>query len=161
MNPISLIAGIVFWWPLQQKGPALTFARLCTSRHLRDLQWLAFFVIIVMLIAPSNAFHYSVLENDKVLAALMAAAAAVLTWIYQTGSRRIGAVDLFACEISVICRSLAIVDYASLCVEQVRRETEAIIMQPLGEMQREMQSLIHNQLRRVNRRGVESASLLQ
>jgi hypothetical protein len=128
MNPISFIAGLLFWWPLQRKGPALTFARLCTSRHLRDLQWIAFFMIIVMLTWPIHyGLNFKPLDEDdgKVVAALTAAAAVVLAWTYQSGSRRIGAVDLFACEISVICRVMAIADYATVCVKQARRESRA------------------------------------
>jgi hypothetical protein len=137
MNPISFIAWILFWWPLQRKGPALTFARLCTSRHLRDLQWIAFFMIMVMLIWPIHfGLNLKPLDEDdgKVLAALMAAAAGVLIWAYQSGIRRIGAVDLFACEISVICRVMAIVDYAAACVKQARRESSAAT-HSLGEAQ--------------------------
>jgi len=128
MNPISFIAKCFFRRTLQEKGPALTFARLCTSRHLQDLQWIAFFMIFLMFLALGIAIYsfnvktFSI--NSTVASALAAAAAAVLNWTYQSGSRRIGAVDLFACEISVICRVFIVVDYAVSSVEQAKRESE-------------------------------------
>jgi hypothetical protein len=37
---------------------------------------------------------------------------AVLAWAYQSGSVRLGVVDLFACEISTLCRVATVVDTA-------------------------------------------------
>ncbi|WOJ90076.1 hypothetical protein RZS28_01865 [Methylocapsa polymorpha] len=66
--------------------------------------------------------------NSTIASALAAAAAAVLNWAYQSGSRRIGAVDLFACEITVICRVCVVVNFAQSSVEQAERE-HAIVEQ--------------------------------
>jgi hypothetical protein len=108
MNPIRSVAQYFFEKELQETGPAFTFARLCTSRHLEDLQWLAFFMLILVLGAIGimvYGFRTDTLaQNGAIATALGAAAAAVLNWTYQSGSRRIGAVDLFAHEISLTHR---------------------------------------------------------
>lgn len=125
MNPISFFAKILFWQSLQQRGPALSFARLCTSRHLQDLQWLATLVIVILVVLSYgkylSGFDLSLLREEGVFAAIAAGAAGLLTWAYQSGSRRIGAVDLFACEISVICRVCIVVDYANSSVALAAR----------------------------------------
>jgi hypothetical protein len=130
MNPIRFVASCLFSRTLREKGPALTFARLCTSRHLEDLQWIAFLMVLLVLVTLGIAIYsfdattFSI--NSTVATALAAAAAAVLNWTYQSGSRRIGAVDLFACEISVICRVSLVVNFAQSCVERAEREHEIV-----------------------------------
>jgi hypothetical protein len=137
MNPIRFVANYLFRRTLQDRGPALTFARLCTSRHLEDLQWVAFLMILLLLVtlgialysfhAPTTSVNSAVTTvNNAVASALAAAAAAVLNWTYQSASRRIGAVDLFACEISVICRVCIVVNFAQLCVERAERQHEIV-----------------------------------
>ena len=37
---------------------------------------------------------------------------AVIAWAYQSGSARLGVIDLFACEISTLCRVATVVDTA-------------------------------------------------
>ena len=150
MNPISFVANCFFRRTLQEKGPALTFARLCTSRHLQDLQWIAFLMIFLVLVTLGIAIYsfnvttFSV--NSTVASALAAAAAAVLNWTYQSGSRRLGAVDFFACEISVICRVFIVVDFAQSCVERAKRESEiaerdlGTMLQPSPHDQQEVES---------------------
>lgn len=49
---------------------------------------------------------------EAVAGAASAAAVATINWAYQTGSRRLGAVDLFGCEISAICRVSLVVGFA-------------------------------------------------
>jgi hypothetical protein len=48
--------------------------------------------------------------------ALATAAVTAISWAYQTGSRRLGAVDVFGCEITAICRVSLIVDFAQKSV---------------------------------------------
>lgn len=69
------------------------------------------------------AFDFVILKEEGIIAAIAATAIAVLNWTYQSGSRRIGAVDLFACEISVICRVCIVVDYADSSVALARAQT--------------------------------------
>jgi hypothetical protein len=42
----------------------------------------------------------------------------ILAWAYQTGSARLGVVDLFACEISTLCRVITVVGTAHRYVAQ-------------------------------------------
>jgi len=111
---------------LQDRGPSNTFWRLWTSRHLRDLQ--VVLVVALMLLVVSTLifigvlhFHLGGMSFDAdvssdvwhaIAGAVIAGALAALNWAYQTGSRRLGAVDLFGCEIGAICRVSLIVDFA-------------------------------------------------
>jgi len=125
MNPIQIVGRWIFGKRLENTGPALTFARICTSRHLADLQWIAFFLILILVVlvpAEISISGISVFGTNLPLffSALAAAAAAILSWIYQTGSSRIGAVDLFACEITAICRVSLVTDFAKNSVAHAR-----------------------------------------
>jgi hypothetical protein len=125
MNPLSVVMRALFWRSLQRKGPALTFVRLCTSRHLQDLQWIASFVLLLFGWVIYVRFQYdgavtALFGDDKVVAVVAGASAAVLNWTYQSGSRRIGAVDLFAREISVLCTIFIVVDYAHMSVARAK-----------------------------------------
>jgi hypothetical protein len=50
-------------------------------------------------------------------APLLALVGGVIAWAYQVGSARLGVVDLFACEISTLCRVLAALDSVRARVE--------------------------------------------
>lgn len=130
MNPICSVARYFYGRTLQERGTALTFARLCTSRHLQDLQWIAFLTLVLVFVALGIAIFTfdttSISVNSTIAGALAAAAAAVLNWIYQSGSRRIGAVDLFACEITVICRVCLVVNLAQLWVTRAKKQHEYV-----------------------------------
>jgi hypothetical protein len=52
---------------------------------------------------------------------VLAVFAAVVAWAYQTGSARLGVVDLFACEISTLCRVVTVVDAVSRIEKQFKR----------------------------------------
>src|SRR5277367_992788 len=102
----------------QTNGAAHNFARLCTSSHVRDLRWIAIIVIaswvlgLLCLYYEQQYLHAgdSMSGVTITLGGLVAGAGAALNWAYQTGSSRLGMVDLFACEINVICRVCLIVD---------------------------------------------------
>jgi len=51
-----------------------------------------------------------------VFAPVLAVVSGVIAWAYQVGSARLGVVDLFACEISTLCRVAAALDSVSLRV---------------------------------------------
>jgi hypothetical protein len=53
----------------------------------------------------------------KNFAAPLGVLSAVIAWAYQRGSARLGVVDLFACEISTLCRVATLVDTAKRCIE--------------------------------------------
>ena len=73
-------------------------------------------------VAPTAFGWISSAIFNAMSGAVLAAAAAALNWVYQTGSRRLGAVDLFGCEISAICRVCLIVDFAQKSVDQHKEE---------------------------------------
>jgi hypothetical protein len=139
-----------------EPGPRQTLCRVCTSQHLRDLQWIAsitLLIILLLLIGKglpflinsfrtlfTGTFRDSVGLAESVstqlhiwpflrrlhilweeifakvsatsLGGIIGAGGAILAWVYQTGSDRLGVIDLFGCEISVICRTCLIVDFA-------------------------------------------------
>src|SRR5271154_2941290 len=63
-------------------------------------------------------------ENHRVFRMILAH---YWLWAYQSGCRRIGAVDLFACEISVICRVSLIVDFAKTSVARALQAREPVV----------------------------------
>lgn len=171
MNPIRYFGTKAFSAQLEETGPSLSFKRLCTSRHVDDLQSIAFAAIFCMLLAfgflfaavviPGTMHHedqareaasksqdairqayapqvapesqvardleaesiayFARLKDDIVpFASAMAVLLATLSWAYQTGSRRLGAVDLFASEISAISRVCLVVGFAQNSVKKAR-----------------------------------------
>jgi hypothetical protein len=127
MNPLGMIANYAFRQTLSDKGPAITIARLCTSRHLGDLQLIAPIALLVMVAAIIIVIIVLFKNNPTegaAVGAYAAAAAAVLNWTYQTGSKRIGVVDLFAVEITSICGVSLIADFARSSVERAKHHGE-------------------------------------
>jgi len=60
--------------------------------------------------------HYCFIALDNFLTfftPVLAVFGALVAWAYQTGSARLGIVDLFACEIGTICRVAAVADSAT------------------------------------------------
>ena len=57
----------------------------------------------------------------KTSAAAIGVIAAVIAWAYQRGSARLGVVDLFACEISTLCRVATVVDTTRRYVDEYRQ----------------------------------------
>ena len=98
------------------------------SSHLRDLQILGGVVVFLLagsalLLAyslfvatgnkgPGNSESLDVTLAKGAAFAFVGAAVAMLNWVYQAGNRRLGAIDLFGCEISAICRVCLVVDFA-------------------------------------------------
>lgn len=126
-NPVSSVGEAFFKKSLEETGPVRTFARLCTSHHLEDLQWIAFFVAVTWLVGIAwllTEWQLSFSESTRIagfsaisFAGLTGAAATAITWAYQTGCNRIGVVDLFGCEISAICRVCLVVDFARVSLD--------------------------------------------
>jgi len=52
-------------------------------------------------------------------APVLAAFGAVVAWAYQAGSARLGVVDLFACEISTLCRVTAVLDTVAALIKRI------------------------------------------
>jgi hypothetical protein len=57
-------------------------------------------------------------------APILAAFAALVAWAYQTGSARLGVVDLFACEVSTLCRVVTVIDAVPRIIERFKRAEE-------------------------------------
>jgi hypothetical protein len=53
---------------------------------------------------------------------VLAVFGAVLAWAYQVGSARLGLVDLFACEISTLCRVATVVDSVGRSVDRFNKD---------------------------------------
>jgi hypothetical protein len=100
-----------------------TFRRLLTSRHVLDLQLI--FIVTLLATIEVLAWHvYSVAqmapserskglfggEDTQFIGAVLLASGWIMAWVYQTGSKRLGVVDLFACEIVTLCRVGTIMD---------------------------------------------------
>lgn len=123
---------------LRQGEESSTFERLGRSRHVADLRLIFAVTLIIMIgasvIALLFCFGHEVLNNGAhitsarsgwdwlqlvfaavgdsgaFIGAVGAVGCGVLAWTYQTGSARLGVVDLFACEIATLCRVAAVVD---------------------------------------------------
>ena len=88
------------------------------SRHINDLRFILLFslvfVLICVIVIVSQVGYKDFLSKlltlhlDYGLAGLLAAFSAVAVWCYQSASARLGAVDLFACEIATICRVITV-----------------------------------------------------
>lgn len=123
---------------LREGEESSTFERLSRSRHVADLRLIFSVAVIIMIVASLLAlmfcFEHQVMSNWKsiqsrqsgwiwaqlvfsaigdsgaFIGAVGAVGCGVLAWTYQTGSARLGVVDLFACEIATLCRVAAVVD---------------------------------------------------
>jgi hypothetical protein len=117
-NPVNLFINSVLSIKHKPVKPLNIFSRVCTSQHLWDLQWIASIAImfwicyILFFIAkPQTDYEFEILSG------ITAAVVAALNWTYQTGSCRLGSIDLFGCEISVICRVCLVVDFGRASIE--------------------------------------------
>ncbi len=127
LNPLARL--------LRTGDQAATEDRFFTSQHLTDLRLiiavglLAVYLVIAIglplavesqwpghhephmwFAAATNFFTF--------FGPVLAAFGAIFAWAYQTGSARLGVVDLFACEISTLCRVVAVADSVRRYVEK-------------------------------------------
>lgn len=120
---------LIFYRSLKH-GPVSVPVRLCTSKHLGDFQFLgccamALGIVGICLLVGVHAGQWSFASlmdgsehSSKVTVAfaLLATAATMASWVYQSANRRIGTIDLFACEIGSICRVCLVTDFAEKSV---------------------------------------------
>ena len=156
VNPSIFPLGWLGWLFRSRVGgnhdPQHTFRRLCTSRHLRDLQYivlatfLIFAVVSMAFVIGPLARHWPVLKSSVLLkdlpflsrakfsftevAGTYAAIFTVINWAYQSGSRRMGTVDMFAAEISVICRVCVVIDYATTSTQAADERIRRLVAKP-------------------------------
>jgi len=112
---------------LTQDEGASTFIRLFKSRHVSDLQLIFWASCIGMIGGSIFVFIWhrwvdptGVIGSTALITAIVGTGCGVLTWVYQTGSARLGVVDLFACEIATICTVVAVTEAAPLFVQMYR-----------------------------------------
>jgi hypothetical protein len=128
------------------RGPPNTLWRVLSSRHVRDLRVIAIvaagvLVLAILMygvpdvflfggtagsgpqagtspaaasIAASTADARSIIR--LIASALATAAVTAISWAYQAANSRLGAVDVFGCEITAICRVSLVVDFAQSSV---------------------------------------------
>ena len=138
---------IEFWktiGALRREGDSsATLNRFFTSRHVHDLKliagvafWIAIILAAVLLAyelglmfseAPTDGLHPSnVFETlgkfGAAVGAITGVAGGVIAWVYRTASVRLGVVDLFACEITTLCRVGTIVDWIAQRIAAFERE---------------------------------------
>jgi hypothetical protein len=113
---------------------AATFDRLIHSMHVGDLHWIvnvtvgvaAFAIFVICVIAAVELVAVKKLSDALVPAtallagcgAVLAAVGGIFAWCYQTGASRLGTVDLFACEITTLCRICTINGLADTCIDK-------------------------------------------
>lgn len=133
-------------WISHSDVESATINRVFTSKHVTDLQLIMAFAILfglaaLVIGAPlSYAYQHAKVamadhaplaplstSDRNLLAAkdfltffgpILAGVGAVIAWAYQAGSARLGVVDLFACEISTLCRVTSVVDTVRARVDQ-------------------------------------------
>ena len=133
MDPLRAIAFLV-----RTGDEHATVDRLFVSKHVKDLRlivtaaWIA--VLAAILLGPVVAVWAQIVDNwDSLekgktywpyvriglrglanfgifMTPVLAVFGGVLAWAYQIGSGRLGVVDLFACEISTLCRITTVLD---------------------------------------------------
>ena len=131
---------------LSTDDPAATITRVFRSKHVADLRYIVSAaitgLIVVAIVALLGSIesqvvnHWRDLHNAEgpwaavrlLLAAIgtfltfilpiLAALGALVAWAYQAASKRLGVVDLFACEISTICRIGTVLDTVHVIVER-------------------------------------------
>ena len=134
---------------LTAKESASTLFRFFRSKHVRDLKLifasalfvLAMHLFVVFCLGLGSAVHtyFSLSAAAGIIERLFTAAGAFLSffityvgpalpvygvivgWAYQTASSRLGIVDLFACEISTLCRVGTIFDIGKRYVDTYDR----------------------------------------
>jgi len=114
-----------------EEGPVSNNLQLCTSRHLGDYQWLLGAVVVLIfaglvMLLVGKEFDASKSPMAAIAFAFITTAVAMFNWVYQAANRRLGVVDLFASEISAICKVCIITDFArkSIAMREAAAATE-------------------------------------
>jgi hypothetical protein len=128
---------------LKTGNPAATMDRLFVSQHVGDLRFIVAVALVLLCISvvpclvyvsetarsPGQPFLWNAV---KVIAAFIglfatvfAVVGAICAWAYKVGSARLGVVDLFACEISTICRVATLLDTVGRFMDRIKRAEKA------------------------------------
>jgi hypothetical protein len=115
-NPIRNLARVARKTRLEE-GPVSNNLQLCTSKHLGDYQWL-FTCVVVLIVAGlimlvvGKEFDASKSPMAAIAFAFITTAVAMFNWVYQAANRRLGVVDLFASEVSALCKVCIVTDFS-------------------------------------------------
>lgn len=149
---------------LKTGDPHATVDRLFSSQHVEDLRLIitvaCIAVLLVLVIGIPLALENVIVHQWSTIAArssnwvlvrlafeamgnflkffapVLAVFGATLAWAYQAGSARLGVVDLFACEISTICRVVAVADSVRRCVDGFEQNQRTGSVPPHGPARR-------------------------
>ncbi len=119
---------------------ASTLFRFFRSNHVFDLRllftlallpfayYLLYLLYVVVAAATIGMLHMAgirrvdflanLLDTPSYPSAVAVACGAIITWAYQSASARLGVIDLFACEISTVCRVGTIFDVGKRYIDQ-------------------------------------------
>lgn len=137
-----------------------TFERLGRSCHVADLRLIfsvtVILVVVASVVALAFCFQHEVMfhwkdirkphngwlwariafsaigDSGAFIGAVGAVGCGLLAWTYQTGSARLGVVDLFACEIATLCRVAAVTDMVPRYIRLFRSGYEGTVLQRVG-----------------------------
>jgi hypothetical protein len=156
MRPLSWLEPL-----LSTEDPAATITRVFQSKHVADLRYIVSAAIVALIVVAIVALlgiieaqvvnHWHEIHESHgpwgwirlLLAAfgsfltfflpILAALGALVAWAYQAASKRLGVVDLFACEISTICRIAAVLDSVHTIVERFELGPAALPSESRGQ----------------------------
>jgi hypothetical protein len=127
---------------LRIDGTRSTLNRIFESKHVRDLKLIAGSGAWIVIIAVILLFLYEIttvireFSFTKVVeaigkfgasaGAILAVGGAIGSWVYRTASTRLGVVDLFASEITTLCRVGTIVDMVPRSIDTLQSQTEHV-----------------------------------
>jgi hypothetical protein len=128
---------------LDAPDAASTLFRLFRSKHVSDLKMVLYaaFVLFCMCVVIAAFWVYSVGIRDlfnptgspaavTLVGSIVPISGAIMAWTYLTASKRLGVVDLFACEIATLCRVGTLFNVGQQRVQTWRRIGERNITDP-------------------------------
>ena len=117
---------------LKIRGRATALARMLTSRHTADLRWIGLIVaaLIAVFLAYEARHLAAVGQFDATRLLSLGVLGGALSWAYTTANQRLGTIDLFACEISTLCRVGLVLDFARKEVAKLETPPPAPAAEP-------------------------------
>jgi hypothetical protein len=111
---------------LTAEESASTLFRFFRSKHVVDLKLIFTLALFVLAAHIGTVMYYRFALQHKVgvisyIAPAVPIYTAIVAWAYLSAAKRLGVVDLFACEISTLCRVGTIFDMGKGYVEMYRR----------------------------------------
>jgi hypothetical protein len=108
-----------FFEKLSEGDGVSTLERLFKSRHVADLKFIFLVSCVLTLVGSSFVVWWhgwidksGVIGPAALISAIVGTGCYIIAWTYQTGSARLGIVDLFSCEIGTICKVTTVTETA-------------------------------------------------